>query len=265
MSEKRLPDTSNHTYGQRELWNTEAQRYASAPTACFESDGFLRILKTSGVLDPEARVLDLGCGPGIYSVAIAERVKEVLGLDISEEMLAYARKRALSENRLNCSFSVIDWQHADLQALNLAKAFDVAVARLTPAINTSEDMDKLIACAQRAVFMEQFINRSHPWMHLAYDIAGAGKPWNDERVDRIIEHLREVGMNVVVHSRQAQWGTAQRPWEQVADFCLRRLALKISVSDELARTIRSEFRMRSIDGMLDARESLTLVTVQCIL
>lgn len=265
MTERRLPDTPNRTYGQRELWNTEAQRYASTPTACFESDGFLKILEASGVLNPQVHVLDLGCGPGIYSVAIAGRVKEVLGLDISEGMLEYARRRALCENRPNCSFSVIDWQHADLQALNLAKAFDVAVARLTPAINTSEDMDKLIACARKAVFMEQFINRSHPWMHLAYDIAGAGKPWDDGRVDRIIEHLGQTDIQVVVHSRQAQWGTAQRPWKQVADFCLRRLALKIAVSDELTRTIRSEFRLRSTDGMLDARESLTLVTVQCTL
>ena len=258
-----LFDRSSH--GQRELWNAEAERYAASPTADFGSDGFLKILDASGVLTPQARVLDLGCGPGIYSVAIAARVREVLGADVSEEMLRHARKRALEENRLNCSFSVVDWPRADLDKTHWRKAFDLAVARLTPAINTPEDMDKLLDCARKAVFMEQFVRRSHPWMHLAFDIAAAGTPWNDERVETIIGHLRQTGMDLVVHERTAQWGASNRPWEQVADFCLRRLALKMPVSEELARSIRSEFQRRSSNGVLDARETLTLVTVQCML
>lgn len=261
------PDQHNgrSVYSQRELWNAEAQRYALSPTASFDSDGFLKILSESGMLDSQTRVFDLGCGPGIYSVAIARHVKEVVGVDISEEMLSYARQRALDECRSNCSFYRLDWQSADLKQLNLFKAFDVAAARLTPAINTPDDMDKLLECARRAVFMEQFINRSHPWMHLAFEIAGAGKPWDDGRVDRITEHLKHNGVRTVLHSRSAQWGAETRPWQQVADFCLRRLALKQSINDELIGAIRSEFEKRSRDGLLDARETVTLVTIQCVL
>jgi SAM-dependent methyltransferase len=40
-----------------------------------------------------SRVLDLGCGTGIASAALAERGMSVTGLDISEAMLAYARNR----------------------------------------------------------------------------------------------------------------------------------------------------------------------------
>ena len=70
-------------YGHRDLWNAEAERYSRASTARFEDDGFLKILAACGVLSPEVRLLDLGCGPGIYSVAMAGRVHNVIGLDIS--------------------------------------------------------------------------------------------------------------------------------------------------------------------------------------
>ena len=125
----------------RTLWNAEAERYSRAPTARFEDDPFLAIVENSGALTPQARVIDLGCGPGIYSVAIASRVKEVMGYDVSEEMLEHARERARNENRTNCTFSVLNWQSADIEALGLVKSFGVSIARLTPAVDTIEDLD----------------------------------------------------------------------------------------------------------------------------
>jgi SAM-dependent methyltransferase len=40
------------------------------------------------------RVLDVGCGPGRYAVALAERGAEVVGVDISPTMLSLARGHA---------------------------------------------------------------------------------------------------------------------------------------------------------------------------
>lgn len=40
------------------------------------------------------RVLDVGCGSGRYAVAAAERGADVVGIDLSPEMLALARQRA---------------------------------------------------------------------------------------------------------------------------------------------------------------------------
>lgn len=145
-------------YGHRELWNAEAERYSRAPTARFEDDGFLRILAASGVLSPEVRLLDLGCGPGIYSVAMAARVHDVVGFDVSEEMIERAQQRALAENCPNCRFSVVDWSKADIETSGLQSSFDVAVARLTPAIDSLQNLEKLIGCATQRVFVENFID-----------------------------------------------------------------------------------------------------------
>ena len=249
-------------YGHRDLWNAEAERYSRASTARFEDDGFLKILAACGVLSPEVRLLDLGCGPGIYSVAMAGRVHNVIGLDISEGMIERARQRALTENCPNCRFSVLDWSKADIDALGLKDAFDVAVARLTPAIDSLQNLEKLIGCATQRVFVENFIDRKHRWMKLAFDRAHAGEPWNDDRMFDAVGYLLKTGRRPHLHYREAQWGEAQRPWQQVADFCLRRLALRTQLTEELSQEICRTFEKHSQNGMLDARETLTLMTIE---
>ncbi len=58
-----------------------------------------------------ASVLDIGCGPGHYSVALAKMgAKEVLGIDFSEEMLQVAKNRAVNEGVGSiCKFEKIDF------------------------------------------------------------------------------------------------------------------------------------------------------------
>jgi SAM-dependent methyltransferase len=65
------------------------------------------------VLPRSGRVLDLGCGPGLYALELARRGYAVTGLDWSERSLAYARERAAEAglavdyrqgNYLDCGF-----------------------------------------------------------------------------------------------------------------------------------------------------------------
>ena len=77
---------------------------------------------------PGERVLDLGCGCGDSSLALARRVApggRVLGLDLSEPMLARARERAAAAGLGNLDFRVADVQSVPLEA----GAFDAAFSR----------------------------------------------------------------------------------------------------------------------------------------
>lgn len=51
-----------------------------------------------GLVVPGARVLDLGCGIGRVAAALAPVVGEVLGVDVSAEMVAEARRRVRAGN-----------------------------------------------------------------------------------------------------------------------------------------------------------------------
>ncbi len=65
------------------------------------------------------RVLDLGCGPGLYANALAERGASVTGVDFSENSLAYARSEADSRGL------PVTYRHGDYLGLELAGTFDL--------------------------------------------------------------------------------------------------------------------------------------------
>ena len=58
-------------------------------------------------LHPPMRVLDVGCGPGRHSLALARRGFDVVGVDQSEEFLRLARDAVAAEG-LTCTFEQVD-------------------------------------------------------------------------------------------------------------------------------------------------------------
>ena len=77
---------------------------------------------------PGMRVLDLASGTGEPSISIAERVApngSVLGIDLAEPMLEFAREKAARRNLKNIEFRVSDVERASLPAAS----FDAATMR----------------------------------------------------------------------------------------------------------------------------------------
>jgi len=56
--------------------------------------GFAEAMATSMDLDGRGRLLDVGCGPGIVTLALARYFEEAVGIDPDEGMLAEARRLA---------------------------------------------------------------------------------------------------------------------------------------------------------------------------
>lgn len=110
--------------------------YVKKATA-LDGDAFVQHLKTKGFVDPAfagmwssvttllandtfgPRILDLGCGPGWTSIFLAGRGLDVVGADVSPDMLEIARENA---NRMGMN---IDFQTADMQGgFHFAQPFD---------------------------------------------------------------------------------------------------------------------------------------------
>ncbi len=70
-------------------------------------------------LDGSSRLLDVGCGPGVLTIAFADHVAEAIGLDPDAEMLAEGARRAVHGGIAN-----IRWVQAlaeDIPALDLGR------------------------------------------------------------------------------------------------------------------------------------------------
>jgi SAM-dependent methyltransferase len=71
---------------------------------------------------PIATVLELGCGTGGHAIPLAQKGYKVCGIDISEAMIARARKKAKDANLK------LDFQLMDLRSFNFDRNFDACIS-----------------------------------------------------------------------------------------------------------------------------------------
>lgn len=76
--------------------------------------------------EEKLRILDLGCGPGLYSTLLAQKGHEVTGVDFSENSISYARKEA-QKNKLEIRYLYEDYTKLDLPE----NSFDVVMLIFT--------------------------------------------------------------------------------------------------------------------------------------
>lgn len=110
-------------YYDREGYFDEGTGHITDPGSAFQR---YRVEKVLEIHHPnhDARVLDLGCGWGTFSLALAPRVREVVGVDFSERSIELCRQRARELRLRNVSFVRADAADTGLDA----ESFDVVVA-----------------------------------------------------------------------------------------------------------------------------------------
>lgn len=64
-------------------------------------------------LAKEAKILDLGCGPGLYASLLSKKGYLVTGIDISQRSISYAKKKAIEEN-LQINYFCKDYINDDI-------------------------------------------------------------------------------------------------------------------------------------------------------
>ncbi len=72
-------------------------------------------------LEPGARILDVGCGPGRHAHALGLRGFEVVGVDISERFVALARENAPNG-------AAVRFERVDARALGFESEFDAVIS-----------------------------------------------------------------------------------------------------------------------------------------
>jgi len=111
----------------RDYWNKRSSTFDLSPghvvSSKREEDAWKSLLKRKLGDDTES-VLDVGAGTGFLSIMLAEMGYEVVGLDISEEMLRRARKKA-ADRGVKVEFKLGDAEDLPFDA----GSFDAVVNR----------------------------------------------------------------------------------------------------------------------------------------
>ena len=82
---------------QEKIWDERAEDFAAKPLPGKETHPFLRYLYEKVPLDKTMSVLDIGCGAGQLSLALAGEVREAVGTDVSGKMAEAAGRLAERE------------------------------------------------------------------------------------------------------------------------------------------------------------------------
>jgi SAM-dependent methyltransferase len=124
-------------------------------------DNIVKHLLDSGVLTPEMKLLDLGCGPGLYAERFCRTGIHVTGIDTSERSIDYAKKHA-AESGLKIEYRCMDFFDMDYTG-----EFD-AVVQIYGELCVFPDSkrDELLALTHKAlkpggVFVFDITTRTH--------------------------------------------------------------------------------------------------------
>jgi SAM-dependent methyltransferase len=108
------------------------------------------------------RVLELGCGGGPNSVAMAKQGARVIAVDDSEEQVAHARRLAEREE------TKVELRHGDLADLAFVRADTIDAALSVYTLTTIADLDRVFRQVHRVLRPEAPLVVSLP--HPAYRI-----------------------------------------------------------------------------------------------
>jgi ubiquinone/menaquinone biosynthesis C-methylase UbiE len=108
----------------RESFTTQAKAFAANPWVTDEDR--IRRLVAAARLTGTERVLDIATGPGYIAEAFAGAAREVVGVDLTDAMLAIGKQRTSENGVSNVSFRAADAQNLPFEN----GAFDIVVCRL---------------------------------------------------------------------------------------------------------------------------------------
>ena len=74
---------------EKSTWNRCASIY-EATLVPFTQQGYKLVAET-GLIGPGKKILDIGCGPGVFTARSAQAGADVIGVDFSEQMIRVAK------------------------------------------------------------------------------------------------------------------------------------------------------------------------------
>ncbi len=245
------------------MWDSIAEDFTERPIPSFDDDQLLGILRRFEMFDAKSRVLDIACGAGGHSLAIAPHVLDVVGIDISPKMLAHARDRATRMGIDNVRFVVGDWNDFDAQAPDGQPAFDLVFAHMTPAIESAETFEKLNAASRGWCVLSKPIRRTDPLSDGLRELLGIHDNRESGAQDILngFSLLWQRRLDPRVEYRDVVWNH-KRPLATAREFYLNRMRTYRDLdAHDLANAEEYLLSKTDADGMVGERTDVTVATL----
>jgi len=200
------------------FWKSRAAGYSRpfAAETLAKTRRILKILEGMGVVFSGRRLLDIGCGTGVYALPLAARARSVYGVDSSPEMLRILRGERARRGIKNARCVRSSW--AALPAASVRGKFDIALASMTMAVKNRPDLLKMEAAAlENCVYIGWAGKRRNALMERVYRAHGLRyrAPRGSET---ILGLLRELGRGFSLRYINDGWTKELTPEETLREI-----------------------------------------------
>lgn len=248
-------------HAQAYIWDRRAGEFDRKPIPGRE-DPFLRYLWTKAEPGRGMTVLDIGCGAGQYSVALAEAAGKITGTDVSPEMINAARRRAEETGVSNVEFLVSDWTSEGMDISSWRNAFDIVFAHMTPAVCDYRTLSMMDECGREHCFLVKPVRRRDTVLDGALARIGldARPEEEDEAIPNIFSFLWFKGYSPEVTVRHEHHET-ERSAEEMAERCITRAGMHHRLTSKEEDGIRQYVADASVGGRTKESVDRTIITV----
>jgi SAM-dependent methyltransferase len=215
-------------------------------------------LVINGVLRKGDSVLDIGSGPGTYTLPIAKKARSVAALDPSDGMLTMLMRESAAKGLSNIRPIKSTWEDYASE-----ERFDLVFAALSPGIKCPDDLMK----------MERFSTRS--CCYINYGEAGGNKKFSDDLWELVTGEKKKNNDFNVTYPFNLLYSKGRKPnvrffekkkivrvpCENIVKGQVKWLSMFTQMDGEKEKKIRDYVITRSKDGYYEHEDILSLVAL----
>ncbi len=145
-------------------WNKRAEKYIAKTGG---ADGNKRVdkvmdwLAEQGVIISGSSVLDIGAGPGAFTIRFAREANQVISLEPTEKMSSYLKDEVKKRKLDNVKVIQSTWEEVDIDKEGFRDQFDLVFASMSPGLNSLETIEKALACSRKYLFISKHAGKRY--------------------------------------------------------------------------------------------------------
>ena len=213
-------------YNKKIYWDSRAASYPRPfePSIIRKTRKRLKELRDAGIVFRNKDFLDIGCGSGIYSLALHRQCRTVTGIDSSAAMLDNFRTETAAHHILNASCIEASW--GSMKESEIYKKFDIVLASMTAAVQTCDEVLKMEKAAREwCVYIGWAGERRNALLEAVYEHHGV-KYLPPPGAENIISVLDKAGRLYDIKFLYDAWFKVKTVKDTLSD-----LAVNIKVND----------------------------------